>query len=165
MLSPPREPGLVAVVREALERHGAPPEQLIVEVTEQTFAHDLDRTSTTLGDLRQLGVRVAIDDFGAGYSSLQYLARLPVDLLKIDGSFVQRSATPRGRALLHAIVQLGQSVGMDVIAEWVETPEQVEMLRAMGCPLAQGWHFGAAQDPAEVHWPVAVRNGLQLLAR
>ncbi len=165
VLSPPREPNLVRVVEEALARHDAPAERLIVEVTEQTFAHDLDRTSAILGDLRQLGVRVAIDDFGAGYSSLQYLARLPVDLLKIDGSFVKRSSTPRGHALLEAIVQLGMSVGMDVIAEWVETPEQVEMLRKMRCPLAQGWHFCAAQPPNEVHWPIASKRGLRLLAR
>jgi len=165
VLPPPRERRLVDVVSEALERHGADPACLIVEVTEATFAHDLDRTSKLLGEIRALGVRVAIDDFGAGYSSLQYLARLPVDLLKVDGSFVKRSETPRGRALLEAIVRLGQSVGMQMVAEWVETPEHVEMLRSMGCPLAQGWHFGAARAASDVHWPVAKRGGLRLLAR
>jgi EAL domain-containing protein (putative c-di-GMP-specific phosphodiesterase class I) len=115
---------------------------------------DLAGNCALMSGLRQAGVLVSIDDFGTGYSSLNYLSELPVDILKMDGLFVRRlgSATGRGRsyAIAEAIVTMAQRLGLSVIAEAVETPEQLADLCAMGCDAAQGYYFARPLPPAEV---------------
>ncbi len=135
-------PGLVDDVRRRLEESGLPPERLILEITETTVARDLGASSAVLTALRALGVRIAIDDFGTGYSSLGILHRLPVDILKIDRSFVAGvDGTPRDRSLVEAILTLADALGTTTVAEGVERETQAEALRALGCRRAQGFHF------------------------
>jgi EAL domain-containing protein (putative c-di-GMP-specific phosphodiesterase class I) len=99
-------------------------------------------TVSRLGELRGLGIHLAIDDFGTGYSSLSYLERFPVDILKIDGSFIaSMSATDERPPIARAIVELGRSLDLRVVAEGIERPEQAEWLVSLGCPLGQGYLF------------------------
>ena len=101
-----------------------------------------------LGRLRAMGIRVSIDDFGTGYSSLSYLQRFPIDSLKIDQSFIHgMEATQEGTEIVRAILNLGQALHLEVIAEGTESLAQVEALRAMGCPYAQGYHFSRPVPP------------------
>src|SRR5690606_14829163 len=131
-----------------------PATALILEITETVLiagGDQSERTLDTLNRLRDEGVRIAIDDFGTGYSSLSYLTQLPVDLLKIDRSFVPRAgeASSDDHAFTRAVLQLGASRRLPAIAEGVETPEQARLLREMGCTLAQGYLF-ARPSPAVV---------------
>ena len=130
-----------------LKRHGLPGEALLVELTEGAFLDEPDRAISVLEVLRSLGMRCGIDDFGTGYSSLSYLHRLPVDVLKIDRSFVQSGDQP-SHALMRTIVALSESLNLTVIAEGVETNEQRWVIEEMGCRFAQGFLF-AAPEPLE----------------
>ena len=103
-----------------------------------------------LHELKGLGVRLALDDFGIGYSSLGRLRELPIDILKIDGTFSRDLASREGASLMQAIVYLGQALGLQVIGEGVETAEQAAALQALGCDLAQGFHFGHPAEAAEI---------------
>ena len=142
-----RQPDLPDRIVALLAEYRLPPRSLILEVTESQLIDDFDAISAVLARLRAAGMRVAIDDFGTGFSSLSYLKRLPVDELKIDGSFVADAAhDPRDQALLRAIVSLGQTLGLEVVAEGVETDEQVALLRSLGCEVFQGWRFGRPVD-------------------
>ncbi|TDH61689.1 EAL domain-containing protein [Dankookia rubra] len=134
---------LVDAVAEALAAAGLPGERLEIEVTEAIMLQDTAQTMAVLHRLRDLGVRISMDDFGTGYSSLGYLRSFPFDKIKIDQSFV-RDIEKRGdaRAIVRAISGLGDSLGMRTSAEGVETPEQLEQLRADGCTEGQGWLFG-----------------------
>jgi diguanylate cyclase (GGDEF)-like protein/PAS domain S-box-containing protein len=133
---------LVADVSAALATTGLPAHCLVLEMTESVLMDHSEENLELLGSLKEMGVRLAIDDFGTGYSSLSYLHRFPVDILKIDRSFVERLGTSSGDSeLVGTIVRLGQSLRMTTIAEGVEEPEQVHLLRALGCELAQGFHF------------------------
>jgi EAL domain-containing protein (putative c-di-GMP-specific phosphodiesterase class I) len=102
-----------------------------------------------LEQMKQLGVRIALDDFGTGYASLSHLQRVPADILKVDRSFVAALEGEQGADLLQAIVGVGRSLSMQVLAEGIETAEQLEAVTAMGCELAQGFHLGRP-TPAEV---------------
>ncbi|CAA9568747.1 MAG: diguanylate cyclase/phosphodiesterase (GGDEF & EAL domains) with PAS/PAC sensor(s) [uncultured Thermomicrobiales bacterium] len=144
-----REPGLVADVERALGDAGLDPQRLKLEVTERLLVEDEEATVAVLRALRDKGVRVVVDDFGAGYSSLGYLRRLPVDTLKIDRSFV--SGLDSGhvdRAIVQAITSLAHTLGMDVTAEGIETAEQLATVRAVGCDRGQGVLFAPPLDPA-----------------
>jgi diguanylate cyclase (GGDEF)-like protein len=149
-----KEPGLAARVLAILGETGMPARCLDLEITEGMLIEDLAGNGALMSGLRQAGVLVSIDDFGTGYSSLNYLSELPVDILKMDGLFVRRlgSATGRGRsyAIAEAIVTMAQRLGLSVIAEAVETPEQLADLCAMGCDAAQGYYFARPLPPAEV---------------
>jgi EAL domain-containing protein (putative c-di-GMP-specific phosphodiesterase class I) len=113
--------------------------------------HDTDATIARLSELRELGVLLAVDDFGTGYSSLRYLNNFPVDLLKMARPFVERLDTGTElRALAQTIVDLGANLGLPVIAEGIERPEQVTELGLLGCELGQGFHFGVPAPAAEV---------------
>jgi EAL domain-containing protein (putative c-di-GMP-specific phosphodiesterase class I) len=132
-------------VAEALEATGAPPELVCLEITESALMDDVERSLETLGRLRDLGVTLAVDDFGTGYSSLTYLKRLPVDVLKIDGSFVDGlGREAEDSAIVAAIVTLAATLGQQAIAEGVETALQLGELQRLGCPLAQGFLFSRA---------------------
>jgi len=137
-----QEPDLVESIRQAIEDTGLPPSSLILEITESGL---MARTAGTIGrlaELRALGVHLAIDDFGTGYSSLSYLERFPVDILKIDRSFIA-SVTASGErpAIAQAIVELGRTLGLRVVAEGIEEPDQADWLVSLGCPLGQGYLF------------------------
>jgi diguanylate cyclase (GGDEF)-like protein len=139
-------PGLVADVAGALRRSGLPPSQLQLEITESAAMGTDDETLQTLHALADLGVRLAIDDFGTGYSNLAYLRALPVDGLKLAGSFVQGlrapgTPDPTDQAILTTLVSLGRTLGLTVTAEGVETAIQARRLYTIGCALGQGWHF------------------------
>jgi diguanylate cyclase (GGDEF)-like protein len=137
-------PGLVDEVVGALADTGLDPGALVLEVTESAVLRDHEVVAARLGALRARGVRIALDDFGTGYSSLSHLLYLPVDQLKIDRSFVRADD-----AIVAAILQLGQRLGLEVVAEGVETQAQAERLLALGCQLVQGYHFGRPQPAAD----------------
>lgn len=129
-------------VARVLAETGIAPEWLELEITETGLMEDHEQTTRSLNQLRDMGVRVAIDDFGIGYSSLNYLKRFPVSRLKIDQSFVRDIAVdPGDEAIIDTIIQLGRNFGLKVIAEGVETGQQLEKLRAKGCDQAQGFYF------------------------
>ncbi|HKJ94998.1 MAG TPA: EAL domain-containing protein, partial [Gammaproteobacteria bacterium] len=136
-------------VERALATSGLPPERLHIEITESTMISSPERVRHLLSRFRELGVRVAIDDFGTGYSSLAYLKDLPVDILKIDRSFVSASdEAERNAAILRAIVELGHSLDLKVTAEGIESETQLERLRDHGVEQAQGFLLGRPM-PAE----------------
>jgi len=125
-----------------LEDCGVPPQSVRLEITERVVMDHGDLVLSTLSDLRDLGVELHVDDFGTGYSSLTYLQRFRYDSLKIDRSFVSTmSEKIDSSAIVEAIISLGATLGMKVVAEGVETPEQFKRLRAMNCPAAQGFWF------------------------
>ncbi|HEX4186693.1 MAG TPA: EAL domain-containing protein [Solirubrobacteraceae bacterium] len=143
-------PSLVEDVRRELELSGIAPSRLVLEITEGSLAKDTERTIEVLAELRSLGLRIAIDDFGTGYASLSHLQRLPVDILKVDKSFVSAlSDGGRSRELLQAILGVGQALSLAVVAEGIEAQSQMTMLREMGCEMAQGFLVGKP-SPAEV---------------
>jgi diguanylate cyclase (GGDEF)-like protein len=143
-------PDLVATVAEALAQSGLPPHLLVLEITESVLMTDRELAVTILHALRSLGVRLSIDDFGTGQSSLGYLKTLPVDSLKIDRSFVDGLGTdPDDSAIVEAVVHMGHALGLTVTAEGIETPAQLSELRALGCDLGQGFYFARPQ-PGEV---------------
>jgi len=155
---------LVAKVQFALAQSGLPPQSLKLEITEGVLMNDPEAAATMLHNLRALGIRLSIDDFGTGYSSLSYLHRFPLDTLKVDQSFVKRmQADGQGGEIVDTIVQLARNLRMDVIAEGIETPEQLQRLRAIDCDYGQGYLFSRpmtsdkAQDLLESHpnWAVS----------
>ena len=130
---------LVADVSEALEQSGLPPSSLVLEITETVTMADTELAVSRLQDLKAVGVMLAMDDFGTGYSSLSYLSRFPIDILKMDRSFLRPDHDDSGLAA--AIVALGRSLNLDVVAEGIELPEQIVSLRDLGCELGQGFLF------------------------
>jgi hypothetical protein len=127
------------------EESGLPATQLVLEITETAIMQNTDRAIELLRNLREHGVRVAMDDFGTGYSSLAYLRDLPISALKIDRSFVAGITEQRDAlAIVAWIVDLARAVGVAVVAEGVETEQQVALLRGLGCVTAQGWVWGPA---------------------
>lgn len=139
-----------ALLRETARRLGFPPRSLALEITESVFLGDTDRAKTWLAAVRAEGFLVYLDDFGTGYSSLSYLKHFPVDCMKIDQGFV-RDMTEDGndRALVEAMLAIGKSLDIEVVAEGVETAEQLRLLRRMGFRYAQGYYF-ARPEPIEV---------------
>jgi diguanylate cyclase (GGDEF)-like protein/PAS domain S-box-containing protein len=157
------EPGLVASVRAALDEAQLDPAHLVLEITESLLLVDLPATLSKLDQLRSLGVRLAVDDFGTGYSSLAYLENLPVDILKIDKSFVDRIGVPLDGlpgdpaasqpVMVSAISRLGHALHLQMVAEGIEQPEQVSALRGLDCQYGQGYYFArplTAEDLAAV---------------
>ncbi|GAB7039599.1 MULTISPECIES: putative bifunctional diguanylate cyclase/phosphodiesterase [Catenuloplanes] len=141
---------IVTDVVAVLERTGLSPAHLTLEITETAIV-DTERAAPILARFRALGVRIAIDDFGTGYSSLQYLLGLPIDGLKIDRAFVtQLDSTTRGAAVAEAVVRLGQILGLDTVAEGIESPAQVAELQLLGCTSGQGYLFSPPRPAAEI---------------
>ena len=136
------EPGFPPAVAEVLRATGLPPDLLTLEITEGLLRGDHDAILEQLEQLKRLGLRIAVDDFGTGYSSLSHLRHFPIDILKIDRSFVSGIDADEGKAnLVRGIVNLGESLNLDVIAEGIERSEQAEELRAMRVKLGQGFLF------------------------
>jgi diguanylate cyclase (GGDEF)-like protein/PAS domain S-box-containing protein len=137
-----RDPGFVAGVRAILTATGLDPQCLELELTETVLVQDTASTAAVLEALRDMGVRLALDDFGTGFSSLSHLKRFPIDMLKIDQSFVRDLALGSGDAsIVGAVISMAESLNLQVVAEGVETPEQFELLKEQGCPEAQGFYF------------------------
>ena len=141
---------LVEQIRTILERTGLDPKYLELEVTEGAIMQSVEQTCDQLNQLRALGLKLAIDDFGTGYSSLSRLKKLPLDKLKIDQSFVRGLPDDENDvAITSAVIHLGQSLGLRVLAEGIETAEQAAFLEQSGCTLGQGYHFGRPQPAAD----------------
>ena len=141
------QPDLVEQISEVLQDTGLDPRLLRLELTESVLVENEAAASRCLNRLRALGAKLAIDDFGTGYSSLSYLHRMPIDLLKIDASFVQAMANDeKNRRIVESILSLGWNLGVEVIAEGVETAQQAQVLHRLGCRLVQGFLFSEPVD-------------------
>ncbi len=139
--------GLVEDIEDVLQATGVDPTQLCLEITESLAMDKVEWTSEVLTRLKALGVRVAIDDFGTGYSSLGYLASFPIDVVKIDQSFVEGvDVDPVKSAIVSAVITLSQAVGSTTVVEGVETAKQEEHLKSLGCLVAQGYHLARPMD-------------------
>jgi diguanylate cyclase (GGDEF)-like protein len=148
-------------LKEVLGEIDLAPNSLVLEITE-TVLLDSKGAAERLEEVKKLGVRLAIDDFGTGYSSLGYLRSFPIDLLKIDKSFVDSvTAGEEGSALARAIVKLGDSLGLRVVAEGVEEPAQAAVLSAMGCELAQGFLYSRPVSPSSIDDLLAMRRNAE----
>ncbi|MEX2246861.1 MAG: EAL domain-containing protein [Dehalococcoidia bacterium] len=145
------QPGLLDAVKEALRESQLPPETLTLEITETVMMQDTDLAASRLNELKQLGIRIAIDDFGTGYSSLGYLRRFPVDILKIDKSFIDGvGARGKERELAQSIIELGQTLNLEIVAEGIEGADQLGWLRSRSCGLGQGFYFAEPIAGAEL---------------
>ena len=157
-----RAAGFAGDVLAALADSGLPPSALTLEVTERVLIEIDQATMADLARLRQQGARLAIDDFGTGYASLAYLRELPVDIIKIDPSFIAGLGTDGTLAMLtRTIVGVGHDLGIEIVAEGIERPEQLELLRAMGCGLGQGFLVAAPMGPDGIEALAAERARLR----
>jgi EAL domain-containing protein (putative c-di-GMP-specific phosphodiesterase class I) len=148
-------PNIAGEIRSVLKRTGISPERITLEITESAVMREGDETAAKLQRLRSAGLKIAIDDFGTGYSSLSYLARFPIDMIKIDKAFVRQVGRgAKNSALLRAIVGLGHSLGVEIVAEGIETAAQAKVLEPLGCR-GQGYFYSK---------PVASERILELMA-
>ena len=138
---------IVADVREALDDAGLEASALTLEITESVMMTDIDTAVKRLTELRELGIRLAMDDFGTGYSSLSYLSRFPLDILKMDRSLLAAGASPVTSGLASAVLGLGETFDLEVVAEGIEYPEQSATLRDLGCETGQGFYFARPMEP------------------
>jgi EAL domain-containing protein (putative c-di-GMP-specific phosphodiesterase class I) len=144
-------PGFAQSVRDTIAQNQIPAGVLEIEITESVFASDIVYLTAVLNELHAMQVRIAIDDFGTGYSSLSYLRKLPIDTLKVDRSFLPVAGDASDAATLcAAILAMGQALRMTVVAEGVETQEQVQFLKAHGCELVQGYYFSRPESPQDI---------------
>ncbi len=142
--------GFLLTVEEALAETGVPADALWLEITETALMTDVKAASVVLRELRSIGLHLSVDDFGTGYSSLTYLKRFPVEAIKVDRSFVNGLGIDNeDSTIVEAVVRLGHSLGLAVVAEGVETPLQLSRRRDLGCDRAQGYLFGRPR-PAEI---------------
>ena len=139
---------IVDAVAIALENSGIDPAGLCLEVTESVLIEDPESSTATLAELKALGVQIAVDDFGTGYSSLEHLRRFPIDSVKIDRSFVRGLPhSSEDVAIVNAVIELGHALNLSVVAEGVETSDQLGNLQAAGCDTAQGFLFSRPEHP------------------
>ncbi|MBN3922733.1 bifunctional diguanylate cyclase/phosphodiesterase [Nostoc sp. NMS4] len=156
------QPYLVEVINQILEETGLQASHLELEVTESFLMADMERSVKTLKQLRELGIWLALDDFGTGYSSLNYLKRFPVNMLKIDRSFVQDViSNPDSAAVTNAIIALAKSLRLNITAEGVETQEQLDYLKMQGCDEGQGYYF-SCPVPADIITPMLQKTSQQM---
>lgn len=152
------QPNLAEQVAEALEETGLDPSCLKLEITESYILENTELAVATMARLRALGVEISLDDFGTGYSCLSYLHRLPIDYLKIDRSFVSRMEEKReNEEIVHTIIKLAQNLKMKVIAEGIETVEQLNLLKKLGCEYGQGYHFSKPLEASAIELSEMVR--------
>jgi EAL domain-containing protein (putative c-di-GMP-specific phosphodiesterase class I) len=154
-------PGLLAQVRGAVAASGIDASDLTLEITESVLAADVDLVRGQLTELKDLGVRIAIDDFGTGYSSFGYLHQFPVDVLKIDRSFVMdlQAVVSDEADIVRAIVQLATSRGLRTVAEGIEETVQADVLRELGCDTGQGYLYARPLAPADLATMLAEAHG------
>jgi EAL domain-containing protein (putative c-di-GMP-specific phosphodiesterase class I) len=138
-------------VEEILKSSGLSPTLVEMELTETLVMSNVEESARQMSRLKQLGVHLSVDDFGTGYSSLSYLHQLPIDILKIDRSFVEKMTEPGGtRPIVEAIISLARSLGLQTIAEGVETPEQLAILADLQCDVIQGFLFSRPQSEPDL---------------
>jgi diguanylate cyclase (GGDEF)-like protein/PAS domain S-box-containing protein len=146
-----RDPDLISTLADSLDRYRVAPERLELEITETVLMDNAENYLATIQSIRELGVKLSLDDFGIGYSSLSYLNRFPLDRLKIDRAFVQDMLdAPTDLAVIRAIIELGHELGLRVVAEGVESEHQADILRDIGCDELQGFLFSKALSPADL---------------
>ena len=148
-----RRPGFADQLLALLDRSGLPPGRLAIEITEGSLLDDPERVGRPLDRLREVGVTAALDDFGTGYSSLSYLHNIPLHTLKIDRTFVARLGLPDrsdSATVVSAVLAMARALGLRVVAEGIETPQQRALLQAMGCQWGQGYLLGRPAPLA--HW-------------
>jgi EAL domain-containing protein (putative c-di-GMP-specific phosphodiesterase class I) len=146
-----RQKNLVRSIAAALERTGLAPRFLELEVTESSVMEQAEFTIRTLHELKSMGIHLSIDDFGTGYSSLSYLKRFPIDALKVDQSFVRDiPGDPEDAAIASAVIALGHSLRLTIVAEGVETAEQLAFMRERGCHRVQGYYFSRPMPAGEL---------------
>lgn len=138
---------LASRIKDLLEKYQVPANLIELEVTESLLMSNPEQSIQTLTDLKKLGVSIALDDFGTGYSSLAYLHKLPLDVVKIDRSFIEDINSLESRSIVKSIVALSKSLNLSVIAEGVENQEQIDFLQELGCDILQGYLFGKAMQP------------------
>jgi EAL domain-containing protein (putative c-di-GMP-specific phosphodiesterase class I) len=143
-----RGTGLLSSVRMLVEE-GVKPTSIVLEVTETALMEDAATSSSVLGELRDAGFGIAIDDFGTGYSSLAYLKQLPATSIKVDQTFTSQLPDPLDLSVVMAIMAIADTYGLDVVAEGIETAEQADVLRSLGCERGQGYYFGRPVPAAE----------------
>jgi EAL domain-containing protein (putative c-di-GMP-specific phosphodiesterase class I) len=144
------EPGLVSTVEAVLAETGLPPERLVLELTESALVDQAGGPLEIIGALQALGLSIAIDDFGTGYSSLSYLSGLPVDILKVDRSFVTRMNSGDGARVVAAIVELARAFGLQTTAEGIETVDQRDAITALGVDHGQGYLFSKPVPASDI---------------
>ena len=137
-------------IRSILETYAISPSQLEIEITESVMVESVERAKAVIEEVKGLGLRVAIDDFGTGYSSLSYLHNFPANLLKIDKSFIDAMSEGKSsQKYVESIISIGHVLGLEVISEGVESEEQLEILKRIGCDLIQGYIWGRPLPPDE----------------
>lgn len=140
-------PGFVNQIKMVLQIYDLPPEYLGLEVTERVFITEVEQVKSVFKDLKEIGVKIHLDDFGKGYSSLSYLYQLPIDAIKIDISFIARLGDQKINDLIKSMVSMAHDLEMKVVAEGIETKEQLDFLQSIGCDFGQGWYFHPALPP------------------
>jgi EAL domain-containing protein (putative c-di-GMP-specific phosphodiesterase class I) len=152
-------PDLVSQIRRVLSQTQVDPRRLKLEITESTMMEDPDLWQHVLGEIRELGIALHMDDFGTGYSSLSCLHRFPIDGVKIDRAFINNVGDRRDyAAVVHAIISLAHNLNISLVAEGVETADQVAMLQALGCDLAQGFYFAQPLSAAAARQHALLRR-------
>jgi EAL domain-containing protein (putative c-di-GMP-specific phosphodiesterase class I) len=145
------DPGFCDDLEHALEAANLPPNHLVIEITERLIVEDDFVTVANIRRLNSIGIRVALDDFGTGYSALSYLTRFQIHSIKIDKSFIRHIATDvKARALVQAIIGIGKSLNVSMVAEGVETQEQADILKNLGCAFLQGYLISRPVAPAAI---------------
>jgi EAL domain-containing protein (putative c-di-GMP-specific phosphodiesterase class I) len=157
-----RDPGLVDDVQRALDSAGLDPSRLILELTESAVISDLEAAAITLCELRTHGVRIALDDFGAGYASLQHLRAFPVDIVKLDRSFVV-SSLEHDSTVLSGLIEMASNLGMETVGEGIEEPSQLDMLRSLHCRYAQGFLIARPMPSDRLNEVYAIGEVTQLM--
>jgi EAL domain-containing protein (putative c-di-GMP-specific phosphodiesterase class I) len=146
------DPRLITAVQDALVRHRLPGQALVLEITETSRVPDIEIAAQVLTQIRRLDVRLALDDFGAGFSGLSYLMQLPIDIVKLDRSLTTATLDSRGAAIRNAATTLTLGLGLELIAEGVETPAQVRQVAALGCQLGQGFLYAQPRFLTELEF-------------
>jgi diguanylate cyclase (GGDEF)-like protein len=145
-----RQPNLTAMIAKTLNETGLDPHYLELEITETTAVQDVELTKTVLEEIQRMGIKLSMDDFGTGYSSLSYLQQLPLDSLKIDRSFItDLGSNPKDAQIVRAIISMAHGLKLNVIAEGVETVEQLQFLQGLNCQEGQGYFFNRPLNPAD----------------
>jgi EAL domain-containing protein (putative c-di-GMP-specific phosphodiesterase class I) len=146
-----RQPDFLSTIKQIIDETGIEPSRLMIEITESILIEDLEQSAKILSDLKCLGVNIGIDDFGTGYSSLAYLKNLPIDVLKIDQSFIRdMERNPSDKKIISAIIAMAHGLNIQVVAEGVETTAQFDFLKSAACDFAQGFLFSRAIPPEEM---------------
>jgi EAL domain-containing protein (putative c-di-GMP-specific phosphodiesterase class I) len=149
---------LPMLVRTTLQKHGVEPRMIVMEITERTLVKEGEVNNDVMAELANLGIGLSLDDFGTGYSTLGYLKRMPIESIKIDQSFVEGiPGDADSCAIVNAMLGVARHFKLKVVAEGIETAEQVEYLRSMGCDFAQGWYYARALSAQDVLAHVAAR--------